>query len=672
LKRYFEAAPLALLLWLGGGPLHAQAVLEIHEIQGIGMTSPHVSAFVTVPHSVVTAVVSDGFFLQTPDSRGDIDNLQTSNGIRVVSSGAPAYSGGAPVMVGHLVNVTGTVAEVGGETRLVLSQPPVALGTAPLPLAVEFSVTSGQPRGRSDNLFCAANLSNFECFEGMRVTVPAGVVAAGNRPDGLVHFSPFDTRSMREKGVRFGNSVSASNGLAGIWDGNPEVLMMNPARLGAVDSGTALVGGARFSATGVLSIENGAYTLWPSTLTVDAASNVLPVAVDVVPQGSTYRVATFDLDMLCDAVAGNTAQPCRSPEPSAGEVAARITRLTAYIVSVLRAPEIIAVQGVENASVLDALAASVSSAVGGSADWVGLMPAGSHPRGHNLGFLVRVDRISGASIQQLGAGQTWNDPSAGGTAVPLHATPPLLLSGNYAGNAFRILNVGLVDRSGVDSGATGARERRFAQAESIANIVQTLQRDGNATTRPVTVLGKFHGWSSTDGYVDVVGLIAGTYYNPENIIDVAPFNPVSPILASILKRYPEHQQITAMTIEQFGAIQGESNRTVPAAVGFDDILLTLDSRRTAMAYAIGRGNADAPEALRLSGSGAAGSSRFDGLVVEFDPACLGDPSKNQDGDDWCDTFDNCPFVPNNDQRDSRGLGVGDACDPDIFHDGFEG
>jgi uncharacterized protein len=673
LKPHVAAFPLAALLLLGGAVAHAQTTREIFEIQGNGMTSPYVGAVVSVPHSVVTAVVSDGFFLQTPDSRADTDNARTSNGIRVVTSGAPTFAGGAPVMVGHLVNATGTVAEVGGETRLVLSQPPVGLGTALLPRAAELSLFAAQPRARPDNLFCAAGASNFECFEGMRITIPAGVVAAGSRIDGIVHVSPFDARSMREKGVRFGNSVVPGNGLAGIWDGNPEILMMNPGRLGAVATSTELVGGARISATGVLAIENGAYTLWPTELSINAASNVLPVAVDVPPQAATYRVATFDLDMLCDSVAGNTPQPCRSPEPNASEVANQIARLRAYIVEVLRAPDIIAVQGVENQAVLDALASSVSSAIGGTADWVGLMLQGSHPRGHNLGFLVRIDRISGASVRQLGAGETWNDPSAGGgPGTPVHTTPPLLLSGNYAGNAFRILNIGIVDRTGVDSGATGARERRFAQAESIAYIVQTLQRDGNEVTQPVTVLGKFNGWSSTDGYVDVVGLVAGTYYNPENIIDVDPFNPVSPILVSILKRHPEQQQITAMTLEQFGAIQGESNRTVPAAVGFDDILLTFDSRRTAMDYAIGRGNADAPATARLSGTGAVGSSRFDGLVVEFDPACISDPTKNQDGDDWCDTFDNCPFVPNNDQRDSRGLGFGDACNPYIFRDGFEG
>ena len=95
--------------------------VEIHEIQGAGLASPLVGMTVRVEDSVVTAVTSDGFFLQTPDARLDSKPALTSNGIRVQTAGAPTYTAGGAIAVGHRATVTGAVSETGGETRLVAS-----------------------------------------------------------------------------------------------------------------------------------------------------------------------------------------------------------------------------------------------------------------------------------------------------------------------------------------------------------------------------------------------------------------------------------------------------------------------------------------------------------------------------------------------------------------------
>ena len=49
------------------------------------------------------------------------------------------------------------------------------------------------------------------------------------------------------------------------------------------------------------------------------------------------------------------------------------------------------------------------------------------------------------------------------------------------------------------------------------------------------------------------------------------------------------------------------------------------------------------------------------------PECF-NPNKDSDGDGINDNVDNCPTVPNPDQRDLDGDKFGDACDPDMDGD----
>ena len=77
-------------------PAAAQTTIPIHDVQGPGASSPIVGSTVTVD-GVVTAVTSDGFFLQEEDAIVDADPA-TSEGVFVFTSAAA----GPPVGLSHV------------------------------------------------------------------------------------------------------------------------------------------------------------------------------------------------------------------------------------------------------------------------------------------------------------------------------------------------------------------------------------------------------------------------------------------------------------------------------------------------------------------------------------------------------------------------------------------
>lgn len=287
------------------------AVAELFAIQGAGGASPFVGTTVRTESNVVTGVSSAGFTMQTPDARADANPL-TSNGIYVFTGGAPSCDDGGmprPVAVGDLVDVEGPVVEYFEFTEFSGGSQVIACtgsGQA-MPTAVVFEI--GGPGGdipSRDPLvpYCGeidAEMNNFECLEGMLVSIPDGIVTKGNQrfggdPYGPVHIGPHGVRSLREPGVRFGNTIDAGlNDNAGIWDGNPEILEMDANMLGAAPSTTELVGGARFSATAVVAFSFGDYELWPTQLVTDQASNVLPRPVRARNDDAELSIGSFNV-----------------------------------------------------------------------------------------------------------------------------------------------------------------------------------------------------------------------------------------------------------------------------------------------------------------------------------------------------------------------------------------
>ncbi|MEL7314883.1 MAG: ExeM/NucH family extracellular endonuclease [Cyanobacteria bacterium J06559_3] len=121
----------------------------IAEIQGAGDASPLVGTEVLTT-GIVTKVLSNGFFLQTPGT--EVDNSDaTSEGIFVFTDSAPT------VVVGNAAEVTGGVTEFFGLTQITASEVAVENPSAinPLPAAVQISLPG----------LAQADL---EAFEGMR------------------------------------------------------------------------------------------------------------------------------------------------------------------------------------------------------------------------------------------------------------------------------------------------------------------------------------------------------------------------------------------------------------------------------------------------------------------------------------------------------------------------
>ncbi len=559
---------------------------EIYEIQGDGDESPFDGDTVITEGNIVTAVGPDGFAMQTPTSRSDGD-VNTSDGIFVFTGDAPTVS------VGDLVNVTGTVDEFFGFTEY-RSNPTVEITSSglDLPVAVVFDGLTPSPDPSTPS--CAME---FECYEGMLVTIPNGTTTAPNQrfgsdPIAEVNITAGSTRTFREPGI-------ATPGIAGlpVWDGNPEVFELDPDKLGLPNQ--TIPAGSSFSATGVIGFEFGGYELWPTELTVTPAQLPQPVRKTRWLETSVASLNLFRLfDDIDDAPGVNALGEITDDDGSitTDEYQRRLSKLASYVVENMRTPDVIGVQEVESLKVLQDLANQINT-VNPRAHYQAHLVEGNDIGTIDVGFLVRKWRVFFPRVEQLGADETYLLPDTQELDL-LHDRPPLVLHG-WAG--FMPISVMVVhNRSlgGID-GSDGERVRakRFEQAQSIAQKVQDLQ--GSYRSRNLIVVGDFNAFEFSDGYVDAVGQIRGDFEPADALLSGDDL--VDPNLMNQVMSLPEEQR--------YSFIFRGNAQTLDHALTSKP----LDFRVRGLQFA--RGNADAAVDLINDDTTLLRSSDHDGFVL---------------------------------------------------------
>jgi predicted extracellular nuclease len=498
-RRFHFSVAVSLFLWFAPALANPPNYLPVCSIQGSGFRSPFLGRTVRT-EGVVTMdldqVSQRGFFLQATNC----DNrLSTSDGIFV-------YLGERIDMVSSSdrVEVIGSVEEYYGQTELLVAPENVNVLSHgnPLPAVVELNPPFPNDAARS----------YFESLEGMYVGLSRGLVVG-----------PTDAENQTWL-------VNANLGVERVFYADPrgsgEVICTGDDGLFKVNP-EAKVGDSVQNLVGILDFRNGIYCLEPA-----AAPLVVPATADPELSGvstsnlPTFSLATFNLEAMFDPQDDPLTE---DPIISLAEYQRRLRKHALAIGQEMGHPAILAVQEVENLTVLQDLVARPEM----QASYAILWQEGLDRRGLDVALLYRPDQVNITSYQshqsctglEDGLEPDGNDDMANpqnaltcdrdGDGLldgnRLFSRPPLLvhLTARPAGASTRYVDVWLIIchlKSKVQDTSTVqyTQPRRLEQARFVASLAEeVLSADPLAN---LVVLGDLNDHPDSQPLAEFFGL----------------------------------------------------------------------------------------------------------------------------------------------------------------------
>jgi predicted extracellular nuclease len=568
----------------------------IASIQGPGASSPLAGQSVTT-RGIVTALRSNGFFIQEPDATVD-GNPATSEGIFVFTSSTPRVARGDGVQVSATVSEFVPSSDLHQPPVTELVSPSVSIFSSNQPLPTPVEITAAITTAPDA-------VARLEALEGMRVSVASLVVVGPTLAGASNEAAATSTTS----GVFYGvvNGVARPFREAGIdindplpqdapcciprFDGNPERLRIDSdAQPGTLPldlaSGVIVTG-----LVGVMDYSFRTYTILPDSGSPTATAANVGYTAAAPATADEITVAGFNMERFFDTVNDPTVDDVTL---TAAAFEKRLNKASLTFRQVLRLPDIVGVTEMENLSTLQTVADRINSdaVAAGEPDpsYSAYLVEGNDIGGIDVGFLVR-SRVTVLNVRQEGKDTTFIDPTDQSVDL-LNDRPPLILDARARrpdGSPFDftvVLNH-LRSLSAVDDPTDGPRVRakRQAQAEYLASLIQDLQTS-NPSAR-VMAIGDFNAFDVNDGYVDSIGTIRGVP-TPADNVTLASADLVNPDLTDLVTWLPADQRYSYVFD---GNAQVLDHSLVNAA------LLPWVSR-----FGYTRSNADFPDTTRNDGA----------------------------------------------------------------------